>query len=98
MNYEWDENKRQANIIKHGVDFSIAEDFEWETAFETIDDRHDYSEVRWVALGYIKNHLYDMIYTRRFDNIRIISLEYCDKHSLGIQDQTSWTDFEILHR
>lgn len=74
MNYEWDENKRQANIIKHGVDFSIAEDFEWETAFETIDDRHDYSEVRWVALGYIKNHLYDLIYTRRFDNIRIISL------------------------
>ena len=72
MNYEWDKNKRQANIIKHRVDFSIAEDFEWETAFETIDDRHDYGEVRWIALGHIKNHLYVLIYTCRSDNIRII--------------------------
>ncbi len=74
MNYGWDENKRKANIIKHGVDFAIAENFEWDTALETIDDRHDYCEDRWIALGYIEAIIYILIYTYRTDMIRIISL------------------------
>jgi uncharacterized protein len=41
---------------------------------ETIDDRDDYGEERWVALGLIGNRVHAMIYTMRRDNIRIISL------------------------
>jgi len=39
MIYEWDENKRFADFIKHNVDFLDAERFEWTSAIETIDDR-----------------------------------------------------------
>ncbi len=74
MQYEWDENKNAANKVKHGVDFSAAERFCWETALETIDDRADYDEKRWIALGLIGARLYVMIYTLRGNNIRIISL------------------------
>lgn len=29
MEYEWNEGKREANRIKHGVDFAAAEQFDW---------------------------------------------------------------------
>ena len=74
MNYEWDENKRIANIIKHNVDFLDAERFDWSSAIETIDDRTDYSEERWIALGLIDNRLHVLIYSLREDNLRLISL------------------------
>ena len=31
MKYEWDEQKREANLVKHGVDFTEVENFEWDT-------------------------------------------------------------------
>ena len=44
MKYEWDENKRVANLAKHGVDFIDAEHFDWSLAIEAIDDRFNYGE------------------------------------------------------
>jgi len=79
MEYEWDENKRIANFELHQVNFSDAIDFEWDTALETIDDRHDYGEERWVTIGLIGNKLHVMIYTIRGKNIRIISLRKANK-------------------
>jgi len=74
MKYEWDENKRAANFAKHDVDFIDAENFYWSSAIETIDDRFNYSEVRWAALGFIGNRLHVLTYTVRGENIRLISL------------------------
>jgi uncharacterized DUF497 family protein len=31
--YSWDERKRVSNLKKHGVDFAIIKDFDFETAF-----------------------------------------------------------------
>ncbi len=74
MRYDWDEAKRDANLAKHGVDFADAEDFEWERAIEVPDDRRDYGEPRWIALGPIRARLHVLIYTRRGRRVRIISL------------------------
>ena len=74
MKYEWDEDKRVANYIKHNVDFLDAERFEWTSAIEAIDDRAEYGEERWIALGYIDNRLHVLIYALRGDSIRLISL------------------------
>jgi hypothetical protein len=74
MKYEWDEDKRIANYIKHNVDFLDAERFEWASAIETIDDRAEYGEERWIALGYIDNRLHVLIYALRGDSIRLIGL------------------------
>ncbi len=51
-----------------------AEDFAWDSAIETIDDRLDYGEERWIALGLIQGQLHVLIYTYRTTKIRIISL------------------------
>ena len=79
MQYEWDDNKRVANLVRHKVDFADAVAFEWDTALETIDDRFDYGETRWVALGFIGSKLHVMVYTFRGSKIRIISLRKANK-------------------
>ena len=79
MKFEWDENKRVANLAKHGVYFIDAEDFDWSSAIETIDDRSNYIEDRWIALGFIGSRLHVLIYTMRGENIRLISLRKANK-------------------
>ena len=79
MQYDWDENKRIANMARHKIDFISAVDFQWDTALETVDDRFDYGEERWVALGFIGTKLHVMVYNFRSQNIRIISLRKANK-------------------
>ncbi len=82
MQYEWDENKNAANRAKHGIEFSIAEGFCWDTAIETIDDRAEYGEKRWITLGMIGIRVHVMVYTLRDNNIRIISLRKANKREV----------------
>lgn len=72
MMYEWDENKRQANIEKHGIDFRCVHAFEWDTANIRPSSRGD--EERYSAIGYIGPRLRTVIYTERGVVTRIISL------------------------
>ena len=72
--FTWDEKKREANRAKHGVDFAVVEDFEFDTALIHIDDRFDYGEVREVALGTVYGWLHVLVFTRRADDIQVISL------------------------
>lgn len=68
MQYEWDENKRFTNLVRHKVDFADAVDFKWDTTLETIDNRLSYGEERWVALGFIGKELYVPVYSFRIPN------------------------------
>ncbi|MGE0109729.1 MAG: BrnT family toxin [Bdellovibrionales bacterium] len=87
MIYEWDETKRVANSVKHGVDFTEAEKFDWSTALETQDTRFDYEEIRWVALGCIDNRLHVLIYTERANSIRLISLRRANKREVAYYEK-----------
>ena len=70
--YEWDEAKRLSNIGKHEIDFADAERFDWNTAaYERVRRG---GEIRFVATGYIHDRLHIVVYTRRGDLKRIISL------------------------
>ncbi len=69
----WDENKRADNLRKHGVDFSVARQFDFGAATTVVDDRREYGEVRYRALGVVDGKAYVLVFTRRGDRIRIIS-------------------------
>ena len=82
MKFEWDEEKRLANVVKHGVDFTDAcRLFEGPFMIMT-DNRRDYGEIRNIAFGYVESRLiavafivpepfhYVGIYTQRHDNFR----------------------------
>jgi uncharacterized protein len=79
---EFDPAKDGANRAKHGVSLRAASDFDWTTALEREDDRFDYGEVRFVAIGRIGDRLYVMVFAEGSDDeaIRIISLRPAEKH------------------
>lgn len=74
MQCEWDEKKNQANIRKHGIAFEDAVDIFNHPMLSKVDDRADYGEERWVAIGRIHRLTGVVVYTERVDDVlRIIS-------------------------
>ena len=74
MRFEWDENKNRINQIKHSVDFYDAiEIFKDDKRIEIIDQRKDYGEIRYQAIGLVDNEIMHTVYTIRNENHRIIS-------------------------
>ena len=52
MDFEWDAQKRQDNIKKHGVDFTEAlQVFRDPLRLEELDDRWADEEERWQVIG-----------------------------------------------
>ena len=75
MRFEWDPDKRQANVRKHGVDFAEAMTVFGDRLEKTIrDPDHSTGEERFVSLGESETgRLLVVSYTERpGDRIRII--------------------------
>ena len=84
MQFTWDENKRLKNIQKHGIDFlDLTEVFE-KPMLTRIDDRKDYGEARWIALGELDGNVVVLVYTERSDTTRIISARRATKNEANI--------------
>lgn len=80
--WNWNEAKRQINLAKHGVDFSLIDEFDWLSAVIRVDDRFDYGEVRLKAEGLIAGRLYAVVYTERGLIKRIINLRKANKREV----------------
>jgi uncharacterized DUF497 family protein len=80
--YDWDETKRAKNLANHGVDFALIEAFDWEHAIIEKDERRDYPEERYRALGYVGDRLHAAVFTIRLGNIRLISLRKANKREV----------------
>lgn len=84
MQFEWDERKNRLNIEKHG----IARSESWRV-FERpllirMDDRKDYGEPRWIALGNLDGTVVVLVFTKRGETIRAISIRKGNKHERQI--------------
>jgi uncharacterized protein len=79
---EFDPAKDDINRAKHGVSLLAATSFDWDTALEREDDRFDYGEIRFVAIGQIDARLYVIVFTEGSDDdaVRIISVRPAEKH------------------
>ena len=73
MEFDWDEPKRVANLEKHGLDFADVAALAWETARVLVDDRRDYGEVRYRAVGLYKGRPHFVAFAIRGQKIRLIS-------------------------
>ncbi len=79
MRVIWDEPKRQANLHKHGVDFTDAARVFAGPTFTFEDDREDYGEQRWVTLGLLGVKVVVIVHTETAEEIRVISRREADK-------------------
>ena len=79
MNFDWDNNKNQSNIAKHGISFEEAiAIFDDPNILNYEDTRFNYGETRFVSIGQIilitqeKTVIIVVIYTQRNQTIRLI--------------------------
>lgn len=74
MRFIWDDNKNKNNIQKHGIDFHDGWQIFEKPILERIDNRKEYNEERWIALGELEGAVVVLVYTYRQQEIRIISI------------------------
>ncbi len=80
IEFEWDQRKQRINLRKHGIDFvDAAKIFEGEIVVIP-DDRIDYGEMRYIALGLLLNQLILVAYTERGESVRLISARKATKN------------------
>ncbi len=85
LQFEWDTNKARINLELHGVSFLTAAAIFENEILERIDDREDYGEVRFIALGRVDVEVYRVVYTWRGESlIRIISAQRAGKEEREI--------------
>lgn len=69
--FEWDENKRELNLEKHGLDFIDAVQVFIDPNRIEAETKH--SEKRYQTIGIVNGVVIFLVYTHRGTNRRIIS-------------------------
>lgn len=87
MELDWDEEKRESNLVKHGLDLVLSLELFSDYFMERLDTRRDYGEDRWVALGMIRGLTVVLVYTERDDRFRPISLRKATAQERSIYEQ-----------
>ena len=78
--FEWDKRKRRSNLVKHGIDFIDAiAIFNDPYLMIQEDDRENYGEPRFHAIGEARGNLVLVVYALRDDVTRIISARKATK-------------------
>lgn len=92
MRIEYDPEKSIDNEKVRGISFDLAERFEWETAFVVRDERRDYGDDRFLALGLIDGRVHSLVFTPRSGAIRVISLRKANKREIRAYESKSRID------
>jgi uncharacterized protein len=89
--FEWDEIKNQINIRKHGIDFQDAIDVFNHPLLTALDQREDYGEDRWVAMGWHASIVGIVVYVERVEDVvRIISARKATRREVKHYKQRVW--------
>jgi uncharacterized DUF497 family protein len=78
----WDEQKRQANLRSHGLDFEGCEAVFDHPVLTKEDSRMAYGEQRINLLGWLRDGVVHMTYTERGEDLHVISLREATKHEV----------------
>jgi len=73
MILSYDPAKSDKNARERGLSFELVREFDFGTAKYWQDDRKDYPEPRFVALGYLYNRLHILVFAEIMGGIRVIS-------------------------
>ena len=73
MRVSYDPAKNEQNIRSRGLSFDSAADFDFEGALYAVDERREYREVRYVAIGMLGVRLHILCFAETADGIRVIS-------------------------
>ncbi|ATN13854.1 hypothetical protein CRN80_29100 [Pseudomonas sp. FDAARGOS_380] len=87
MRITYDPAKDACDVEERGLPFALVRDFECSTALIVEDDRFDYGECRYRAMGYVGDRLQVVVFTPRGDVAHIISFRKATKREVKNYDQ-----------
>ena len=87
MEITYDPAKNARNIRERGLSFERAAEFDFETALFTIDNRREYGETRFHALGMLDNRLHALVFTETEKGIRLISFRKANTREVKRYEQ-----------
>ena len=68
-----DPAKNERNIRNRVLSFDSAAQFDFEGALYAVDERQDYGEMRYIAIGMLGVRLHVLCFAETADGIRVIS-------------------------
>ena len=92
MDVEYDPAKSAKNIKDRNLAFDRARDLDWDATHIRPDDRHDYGEQRWIALGPLDGRLHVLVFTETTAGLRVISFRKANARERSAYEQAQATD------
>ncbi len=87
INFEFDENKSQSNLEKHGIDFYAAQ-LLWNDSNLIEIPANTNDEPRYLVIGLINGKHWSGVITYRGTNIRIISVRRSRKMEINLYESS----------
>ena len=83
MRIHFDQIKNERNLRERGISFDQAAGFEFSSALVAVDDRQEYGEARYIALGMLGDRLHVLCFTEAADGIRVISFRKANSREVA---------------
>jgi len=87
MDITFDPAKSARNEAERGFGFHAAADFDFAAALIWIDDRFDYPETRYSALGPVKGRVHALVFSDTETGLRVISFRKANKREVKRYEQ-----------
>jgi uncharacterized protein len=92
MQISFDPAKNERNIQERGLPFALAAEFDFDGAVIAVDDRRDYGETRYVALGLLHERVHVLCFAETAQGIRVISFRKANDREVSHYAQNKTAD------
>ncbi len=92
MRISFNPAKDEWNIRVRSLSFLAAADFDFDNALYAVDDRRDYGETRYAALGMLRDRLHVLCFVETDDGIRVISFRKANAREVRRYEKTQIID------
>ena len=89
MEVSFDPIKNTQNIELRGLSFERAVGFQFATAWIVVDDRKNYGETRYRAIGLLEKRLHALVFTETQVGIRVISFRKASQREERLYEQAN---------
>ena len=86
MEFEFDQNKSNANEDKHGIGFIEAQDL-WDDEFRMEAELEHKGEQRYLLIAHYGSSLWSAVYIKKAEIVRIISVRRATKSEVSFYDR-----------
>ena len=83
--FEFDPAKSEANLLKHGIDFTGAQTL-WRDTHRIEVPARTTDEPRWMVIGQIDGRVWSAVVTYRDDYVRIISVRVSRQSEVALYE------------